>query len=371
MRTLLASLCLALLVLSLTVSAYSKNTDQSISVVRGSSAESKWGYIDKTGKVAIGGQYDDADSFSEGLAAVCSGDKAGYIDKSGNEVIKKQFQVADSFSEGLAPVELPTEGDLVQQFGEDSGNKWGYIDKAGKFVIKPTFTSAGPFKKGLAAVSTGGSGSKSYGFIDRDGHFVIEPRFYFAFPFSEDLAAVIENGFTNFSSTGGACSSDGQWTFIDPSGKTSVTPLTNELIPSFSDGLVPVAIGFWQGVNIPSKWGFINKSGMFAIKPQFSEASGFSEGLAAVHSGEWKEMGHDIKSWMPKDWIYVDTAGQKAIAKSFEGADPFSDGMASIKLKGMWGYIDKTGTIVIEPKFAASKAFHDGLAPVEFAAKDQ
>src|SRR5262249_50615984 len=155
------------------------------------------------------------------------------------------------FSEGVAAVRLPTNGELVQQFGESAGDKWGYIDKTGKFVIKPIFASAGPFKKGLAAVSTAGSCTKSYGFIDRDGRFVIEPRFFWAFSFSEGLAAVIENGYSNFSTSGDVCSSDGEWTFIDRSGKTSVVPMVNELIPSFSEGLAPVAVGFWQGVNTP------------------------------------------------------------------------------------------------------------------------
>ena len=52
----------------------------------------KWGYIDKSGKIVIEPQFDDASSFSEGLAAVCLGDycplrgKWGYIDKSGEYV---------------------------------------------------------------------------------------------------------------------------------------------------------------------------------------------------------------------------------------------------------------------------------------------
>ena len=46
----------------------------------------KCGYIDKTGKIAINPQFDDAWDFSEGLAPVKTGDKYGYIDKTGKYV---------------------------------------------------------------------------------------------------------------------------------------------------------------------------------------------------------------------------------------------------------------------------------------------
>ncbi len=52
--------------------------------------DGKWGYIDKTGKIIIDPQYDDAWPFSEGLAAVMIVDeetgKWGYIDKTGKYV---------------------------------------------------------------------------------------------------------------------------------------------------------------------------------------------------------------------------------------------------------------------------------------------
>ncbi|MCJ7832811.1 MAG: WG repeat-containing protein [Deltaproteobacteria bacterium] len=55
----------------------------------------KWGFIDKTGKVVIQPQFDDAKYkyyyFSEGLAKTYkpNGDLGGYIDKQGNFVWKK------------------------------------------------------------------------------------------------------------------------------------------------------------------------------------------------------------------------------------------------------------------------------------------
>ncbi len=47
----------------------------------------KWGFIDQQGALAIGLQFDDVSSFSEGLAGVKEGDKWGFIDKQGALVI--------------------------------------------------------------------------------------------------------------------------------------------------------------------------------------------------------------------------------------------------------------------------------------------
>jgi uncharacterized lipoprotein YddW (UPF0748 family) len=55
--------------------------------------------------MAIPPQFDQADSFSEGLARVRIGDKWGYIDQTGQFVISPQFDEANSFSEGVALVQ--------------------------------------------------------------------------------------------------------------------------------------------------------------------------------------------------------------------------------------------------------------------------
>src|SRR5689334_9183231 len=51
--------------------------------------------------------------------------KYGYINKSAKVVIRPQFDQAEQFSEGYAAVEM--------------GNSWGYIDRNGKLVIPPTY----------------------------------------------------------------------------------------------------------------------------------------------------------------------------------------------------------------------------------------
>jgi hypothetical protein len=64
----------------------------------------KWGFVDSSGNEAISFIYDDARSFSEGLAAVKKDGKYGFIDKDGKEAVPCIYDYAESFIEGLAKV---------------------------------------------------------------------------------------------------------------------------------------------------------------------------------------------------------------------------------------------------------------------------
>ena len=68
----------------------------------------KWGFIDTKGKVVLPFQYDKADSFSEGLAAVVTADtdKYGYINTKGEMVIPPKYEKAFYFNEGVAAVQI-------------------------------------------------------------------------------------------------------------------------------------------------------------------------------------------------------------------------------------------------------------------------
>ncbi|MBO9599319.1 MAG: WG repeat-containing protein, partial [Cohnella sp.] len=64
----------------------------------------KWGYADKKGKMVIKPQYESANNFSEGLAAVSVKGKFGFIDKKGKLVVPAKYDEVYSFSEGMAVV---------------------------------------------------------------------------------------------------------------------------------------------------------------------------------------------------------------------------------------------------------------------------
>src|SRR5262245_8590668 len=71
------------------------------------------------------------DAFYEDLARTKVGGKWGFVDKSQKVAIPRQYEMARSFSDGLAAVEV--------------GKKWGYIDHTGKLVIPIQFDDAKPF----------------------------------------------------------------------------------------------------------------------------------------------------------------------------------------------------------------------------------
>lgn len=206
-------------------------------------SQQKWGYIDQNGRLAIPQQYDTASPFSQGLALVGVGPKLGYIGRDGRFVVNPQYDQAGAFGDGLAPVQV--------------AGRWGYINKDGKFPIDLQFDDAGAFSEGLAPVRF----STVYGYIDRKGKLAINPAYLSAGRFSDGLAAVNKGG---------------KFGYINESGKMSIEPQFDSG-GDFSDGLALVSIG--------SRFGFINKDGKFAVNPRFDQAGSFSGVLAPVWIG--------------------------------------------------------------------------------------
>lgn len=64
-----------------------------------------WGFLDQKGKIVIEPQYEQAKSFSGGLAAVFNGDQWGFINENGELAIDYQFLETGYFTaEGTCPV---------------------------------------------------------------------------------------------------------------------------------------------------------------------------------------------------------------------------------------------------------------------------
>lgn len=143
--------------------------------------ESRWGFIDASGKMVITPQYGSATDFSEGAASVCTGDcssnptkpfSRGYIDHDGKVVIPMQFGIASSFSEGLAQVCIG-KCEWEQNSGYDG--KFGFIDHSGHFVINPQYDNAWDFKNGFAKIAVGKGDDAKTGYIDKTGKTIWQP----------------------------------------------------------------------------------------------------------------------------------------------------------------------------------------------------
>ena len=136
-----------------------------------------YGYRARTGVRITEAVYEDAEVFSEGLAAVRIGKKRYYIGIDGKKRIDASaYNRIEPFSEGLAAVRKE--------------KKWGYIDPSGNLVMIPAFGNARSFREGSAAVEK----NSKWGYIDTGGRFTIEPKFEQTFGFREGIAVAKLNG---------------------------------------------------------------------------------------------------------------------------------------------------------------------------------
>ena len=220
----------------------------------------KYGIIDKTCKEIVPCKYDDATSFSEGIACVKLNGKWGYVDETGKEITPFKYDNAYSFSQGLARVKL--------------NEKYGYIDKTGREITPIKYSLAEDMMvNGITIVALGGKleedeyeweviGGK-YGFIDKTGKEIIPCKYDGAKFFNEGIACVKLNG---------------KWGYIDKTGK-EVVPLKYDKIFGFSEreGLAPVMLN--------GKWGFIDRTGKEVIPLKYDYAYSFYDGSAKVRLG--------------------------------------------------------------------------------------
>ncbi len=261
------------------------------------------GYFDREGRIVISPQYDDARSFSEGMALVnigavpddgpvggCVGGRWGFIDKTGRQVVRPKFAWADSFSEGLAVVRI--------QRG------YAYIDKTGSTVFtiereskNGWIEAAGRFSEGLARVGIGTPDSAvRWGFVDKTGKFVIRLPNGIPGDFSEGLARIYV---------------DGRYSYINRLGRI-VIPTQFDEARTFSEGLAAVALD--------GAWGYMDKQGNVRISPKpklgekrrpFNDAEDFSSGLARVHTGGQLHMVRDgFPYWSGGAWYYINRKGE-------------------------------------------------------------
>ena len=272
----------------------------------------KWGYIDKNGKQIIDFQFDFAGKFSEGIAVVQKGDKWGYINKQGEMVSDFIYPSAFSFSDGLAKVRNPAKRNLL----------YGFINRKGNLVIDYHYYSAESFSEGLAGVNKG-----NFGFIDKQGKIVVKPQF----------TSISPGGFTNGLA---AVEKDKMWGYINQQGVV-VIGFRFDFAFSFSDNNLAC-------VKMNGKYGFIDRQGNIIIDCQFQSSSRFYEGLACVK--RWDKYG------------YIDCDGKLIIDYKFAYADEFYGGLAAIKtINGSWGFIDREGNIIIQG-FQKVKPNIEGLA---------
>ncbi|MBS1573149.1 MAG: WG repeat-containing protein [Bacteroidetes bacterium] len=226
------------------------------------------------------------------------------------------------FSYDLIPVEI--------------NGKWGYIDKIGNYVINPQFTIAQLFKEDLAIVANEDS---LLGYIDKKGNYVIKPSFIYATNFNDGLAFTTR--------------SNGHITCIDKKGKVKFTLTDVESASEFSENFAVVSVA--------GKYGYIDNTGKYIIKPQFDYAANFNEGLAKV--GKYNKGSDSGSDFSDLIYGFIDKKGNLKINYQFKDADNFSEGLATVSiLDNEYGIINSDGKYVVYPKYGYIQQFKEGLA---------
>jgi hypothetical protein len=200
------------------------------------------------------------------------------------------------FSDGLAPVCI---GPCRNQDLPEA--RIGYIDHKGNYVLRPRYGHGCRFSEGLACASLDSGTNTRKGFINKSGVFVVEPRYLWADDFADGLAAT-DQGFVNhtgdvvipmqpvdqggdFSGGWAAISEARSIIYVDVTGKV-VLKTPYQAVGPFAQDLAPACASNCGPSGSDRNWGYINRAGQFAIKPQFGyRPQPFRNGLALVCFG--------------------------------------------------------------------------------------
>jgi len=296
---------LCLLILFRTGVATHSQSDTSLDLQPKRAWWGRYGYVNNVGKFVLEPQYENAQPFSDFLAAVKKDGRWGYINGEGKFVIEPRFEDAYLFSDQTAAVK--------------ENGKWGFINRSGKFLIEPKYENAAVFRQGLAAVQWDGK----WGFVNKSGEMAIPPKFPQVYFFQEDRCGAM---------------ADGKWGFIDRNGTFTVPPKYDEVFP-FSEGLAAVNLGGKrEDQNFSGgQWMFVDPQGKVLI-----EEAKVSAALPA--KGAPSRVGTDGRQ--------DTTAKIEAVQNGFRGGKARVQ-IGSRLLNGdsqgpSWGYIDAKGNWLAE-----------------------
>lgn len=348
------------------------------------SPNQKWGFIDKTGSIAIQVRFDAVGKFSEGRAAANMDGKWGYIDLSGKTMVEYQYKAAHPYQNGMAKVQsfdgqyhfLNMDGNPIQTFNfiqagdfneglakVELGNKWGYIDKSGALAIEPAFDKAWAFQNGFAKVKSSGK----YGLIQQNGQYTLHPQFDHLSAHSEGIVvAKKSNEYFYYEVTGELL--HGPFTKATAFHNGSAFVITNESLSRIeTDGTLNLihledlerkiaALPRYIGSN---RWlarsrgffGIIDEQGQPITDFIYQQINHFYDGIAAYRRGDL--------------WGYIDLNGRELIDPVFGLAWDFSDNLARAAFRDGIAYVNKNMEPPFIPRFRDLQNFTEGLAAVQ------
>lgn len=251
--------------------------------------EGRHGFIDIKGNWLIVNKYVNVGEFADnGLATMClkvdEDFLYGYIDRQGNEVISAQFEECNSFSNGLAAVKRD--------------GKWGFVDGNGNFVIEAKYSLVSDFgKNGLAfARQPDDAGT---GYINKTGElvFALDARqTYTGTAFNEfGIARLSVSGRPRLITETGASVTEDFFISIDDFDKNGLAVATKtkgesgyintkaEFVVKGDFSEYENFVNGYACVKKDGKWGFINSKGEQVVECKYYRVTDFgADGYAVV-----------------------------------------------------------------------------------------
>ena len=360
----------------------------------------------------IAPQYEDAKTFSEGLAAVKKDGKWGYIDETGKQVIPCKYEFAYNFNEGVAlVVETATVKDYddsdvtvyvfglvdasgaytpvysneigINDYGEQIGQKeglgrlclWmfgefdsdyphlfvnGYLPLGGQLIGRDgmplRFENSEYYRfyrqmtEGLIPV-VGMEGSAMF-YIDETGKKVVDPEreTYDACPFNQGMAIVLYDQYNPETDE-----YYGRYGFIDQTGKTVIAPqFTNFYIRGYNADYILFDEMGRATVEKDGKWGAIDKTGKTVIDFVYDRLMMSTEGRVAFEQNG--------------KWGFLDSVTlQPVIAAQYDQVTAFSGGYAVVCKGSSAKLIDRWGNAVKGADKLAPSAYFQEQADGSFS----
>lgn len=290
-----------------------------------------WGYIDKTGKMVIKPQFQEAREFQDnGLAVTRKGKYYGLINEQGIFVIEPRYESINEFSEGRAVVI------------DNSGFK--VIDEKGKEITNKAYDFINSYKNSRALFSSSdGKGKYLYGYLDLNGGEIISSKYQEATDFSKDGKATVKV-------------KDKEFNLINTNGQI-LNKYNYPFVGAFSEGTMPFQ------KEAEGKFGFIDEKGNEIISPQYSSAGPFEEGRAVVNTFQGVMNNYGLidnkGNYIIKpeyNYIFLLGEGRYAIGKAIDDKKPY--------LGSKYAIADANGNILTDFIYYEVNSFEKGLASV-------
>ena len=294
-----------------------------------------------------------------------NGEVYGYIDEKGNFIMEPRFDIAYDFNkkslaivsekghDGLINVEgeyiVPPIYDSISPFKEGKAvftqnSKMGVMDEEGRVITKKFYSIIGNFNEGRAVVGESKSAGYRYGYIDSEGNEIIPLKYESADDFKDGRALVKLK--------------ENKYALINKHGEV-LKAYDYYLVSSYDDGVMV----FSKGISEP--YGYINREGIEIIKPMYTTAGAFKEGIAIVSTEENFNGPYGV---IDKDgrYIYIQIfseikyLGEGKLALGMPIGKPFGDDKFIAPSIFAIGDID--GTILTQFKYYDVGNYEKGIA---------